>query len=213
MRWLMAQRWERLLFAHWAVDPDRLRGLVPTAVELDTHDGAAWLTVTPHRIAGVRFRGAPALPTLSRMLEVSVRTYVVGRRPGVVFLSLDTDSRVGAWVARQVFGIEYVQRPLSLRESGEAVEFESPRFRVSYAPAGEPFLAEPGTLDHFLVERPCLFTPSGGRVDVDCDPWWLCAADARIGANTMAPAGIELGEPDLIRLCARQEVRLSSLSP
>ena len=161
----MAQRWELLLFAHWPVDPSRVQPHV--GLPLDTHDGEAWLTVTPHRISGVHLRGMPALPRLSMMLEVSIRTYVrAPGRAGVVFLSLDMDSRLGVWAARRLFSVRYDRRPLSLRRSEQWVHFESPRFAARYRPRGETFAPQPGSLDAFLHERDCLFTPDGRRIDV-----------------------------------------------
>ena len=46
----MGQSWERLLFAHWRVEPALLRQLVPRGLGLDLHEGAGWLGVTPFRV-------------------------------------------------------------------------------------------------------------------------------------------------------------------
>ncbi|HLY99856.1 MAG TPA: DUF2071 domain-containing protein, partial [Candidatus Angelobacter sp.] len=37
--WIMRQRWHDLLFAHWVVDSDQLRRLVPAELELDLFQG------------------------------------------------------------------------------------------------------------------------------------------------------------------------------
>ena len=36
--WIMAQRWHDLLFAHWPVDPERLRPMIPEGLTLDCRD-------------------------------------------------------------------------------------------------------------------------------------------------------------------------------
>ena len=64
--WLMGQTWYSLLFAHWAVRPEALRPLVPQPLELDLREGQAWLGVTPFVVGGLRLRGTPPLPRLSR---------------------------------------------------------------------------------------------------------------------------------------------------
>jgi uncharacterized protein YqjF (DUF2071 family) len=144
------------------------------------------------------------------MLEVSIRTYVVGDRPGVLFLSLDTDSRPGRWAARRLFGIEYDLQPLSLLERDGWVDFRSPRFTARYRPYGDSFSAQPGTLDHFLHERPALFAPDGRRIETELEPWVLQHAEAEIHVNEMAPPGLSLGAQALLRYCDRQDVRFGA---
>src|SRR5258708_10205127 len=88
--WVMAQSWHDLLFAHWAVDSERLRALIPDRLEIDSFDGQAWLAVVPFRMSGVRLRGAPAVPWLSAFPELNVRTYVkYGGKPCGWVFSLD----------------------------------------------------------------------------------------------------------------------------
>jgi uncharacterized protein YqjF (DUF2071 family) len=53
-RWLIAQRWRRLLFAHWPVPPERLARFLPSGVEPDVHDGRAWLAIVAFRMVGTR---------------------------------------------------------------------------------------------------------------------------------------------------------------
>ena len=91
----MGQTWEDLLFAHWRVDADALRPLVPDALRLQTHDGAAWLGITPFKISALRLRGTLPLPRVSSFLELNVRTYVTaGGKTGIWFFSLDASSQL-----------------------------------------------------------------------------------------------------------------------
>ena len=57
--WLMAQRWDELLFAHWRYPSEILRPLVPASLELDLYQGAAWVSVVPFTMRGVRAHGTP----------------------------------------------------------------------------------------------------------------------------------------------------------
>ena len=62
-------------------------------LELDTFDSEAWIAVVPFWMSGIRPRGFPAIPGLSRFPELNVRTYVrVQDKPGVYFFSLDAAS-------------------------------------------------------------------------------------------------------------------------
>src|SRR5690606_20213232 len=92
--WVMAQRWQDLLFAHWPLPPAVLSALLPPALELDVYSGQGWLGVVPFRMSGVRLRLLPAVPWLSAFPELNVRTYVRLRdrgveKRGVYFFSLD----------------------------------------------------------------------------------------------------------------------------
>jgi uncharacterized protein YqjF (DUF2071 family) len=57
--WLMRQSWHDLLFAHWVVDVDKLRSRVPSALELETFGGRAWVGIVPFRMSNVAPRGVP----------------------------------------------------------------------------------------------------------------------------------------------------------
>ncbi|MEA2320644.1 MAG: uncharacterized protein QOD81_494, partial [Solirubrobacteraceae bacterium] len=80
-----------------------------------------------------------------------------------------------------------------------------------YRPTGPAAPAEPGTLDHWLVERYCLYTRDRRRrvltADIHHPPWPLRPAEADIRVNTMAePIGVALGEPPLLHYARRQDV-------
>ena len=73
------------------------------------------------------------------------------------------------------------------------------------------FQARPGTLEHFLVERYCLYTVDGDRVrrtDIHHPPWDLQAARAEFAENTMtAAAGVPLPSHEpLLHYAPRQDV-------
>lgn len=173
--WALRMDWADLLFAHWRVAPRDLAPLIPPGLALDTFDGSAWVGVVPFRMEETRPRGVPALPGLSAFPELNVRTYVtVDDRPGVYFLSLDASLRLAVWGARRMFALPYFNARMRC-ETGEdgRVGYASERthrgarearFRGRYGPDGAPFLAEPGTLEHFLTERYALYT--AGRADL-----------------------------------------------
>ena len=63
--WIMTQTWRDLLFAHWPIDADLLRPLVPDSFELDLFEREAWLGIVPFQMSNVSLRGIPALPWVS----------------------------------------------------------------------------------------------------------------------------------------------------
>lgn len=224
----MRQRWHELLFAHWPVDPETIRAAMPPPLRpyLDLYEGRAWIGVVPFWMSGVRFRWTPAIPGLSLFPELNVRTYVrVGDIAGVYFFSLDAASLPAVWGARASYHLPYKYAEMSAvrsfgvigdvppatvpLESGEVGYFSNrldappAEFRARYRGVGEAKTAQPGSLEHFLVERYCLYsaTPEDKllRAHIHHRPWPLQSAQAEIAANTMtASLGVPLeGKPVL----------------
>jgi uncharacterized protein len=220
-RWLLAQTWEDLLFAHWRVSEEALRSVVPRELPLDTFDGSAWIGVTPFVVRGMRARHVPPLPPVSRFPELNVRTYVtVDGLPGIYFLSLDAASWMAVWGARRAFRLPYFRARMVIARGEGGVEYESTRvsrdgepasFEASYRPIGERFVAAPGSLEFFLAERYCLYTfdqrMTVYRTEIHHPPWPMQHAEAEIRRNSMLrPLAIEpQGEP-LLHFARRQDV-------
>jgi uncharacterized protein YqjF (DUF2071 family) len=47
---------------------------VPERLELEEHDGSAWIGLTPFRVTGLRLRGMTPLPFVSSFYELNCRT-------------------------------------------------------------------------------------------------------------------------------------------
>ncbi len=218
--WVMRQSWHDLLFAHWPVAPEVVRGLLPAGLTPDTFDGAAWVGVVPFVMRGVRPRGIPPVPWLSGFPEINVRTYVtVGGKPGVWFWSLDAGNPVAVAIARGIFHLPYFNARFTVATGRDgAISYGSTRgagqgrFAATYRPTGAPARSVPGTLAHFLTERYCLYTTDGrGRLvrgDIRHAAWPLQPAEADIPTNTLAlAAGITLPEqPPLLHFARRLDV-------
>jgi uncharacterized protein YqjF (DUF2071 family) len=209
--WLMAQTWEDLLFAHWPVDAEVVRRLLPDGLSVDERDGSAWLAITPFEISGLRLRGTWPLPRASRFPELNVRTYVTAEdRPGIWFFSLDTSSRLAVEAAQRLFRLPYYHARLRLERSGDRIECDNARrggdrthvFSASYAPAGDVFEPESGSLEYFLTERYCLYAADEQglhRAEIHHPPWRIRPAEASIKLNTMFPEKLDL--PTVEPLC------------
>jgi uncharacterized protein len=214
----MGQTWEDLLFAHWRVPESVLRAQVPDGLDVETHDGAAWLGVTPFRVSGLRLRGMLPLPRLSSFFELNVRTYVVrDDRPGIWFFSLDASSRLAVEAARRIYRLPYFRARIAARPARGGITYDCARieepgraFSGRYAPADGPVEPRPGTLEHFLTERYCLYARDETglyRADIHHEPWPLQVAEAEIELNTMPPEGVELpDEQPVLHFSRRQDV-------
>ena len=155
-----------------------------------------------------------------------MRTYTMLRgKPGIWFFSLDAGSLAAVFGARLTYRLPYFKARMTIapraRDPLPQPVRAGARFEAAYEPTGPARVPAPGTLEHWLTERYCLYTLLGGRVlraEIHHPPWALQPATAAIGANTMAPGRAAVrraaaafrppsGRPDLAaptRLSARQ---------
>lgn len=210
----MKQTWNDLLFAHWPVPAAQLRPLVPQALLLDSFEGRSWVGVVPFWMSGIRARGLPPIPGLSRFPELNVRTYVTYRgKPGVYFFSLDITSRLAVWGARTFYHLPYFHAAMETRQEGERILYfckregagslhspgepgdpslpqpEAAEFFGNYGPTGPARVRDKESLEHFLTARYRLYTTHEKQIyrcDIHHLPWPLQDAEATIERNTMA---------------------------
>ena len=219
--WVQGQTWCDLLFAHWRVPAEQLRRVMPPQLPLDLYDdGSAWLSVTPFVVMGLRLRGTPPLPWVSRFPELNVRTYVeLGGKPGIYFFSLDAARRAAVFAARRTYRLPYFHARMRAERTGDRVEYVSERidssgppaaFRATYGAVGGPV---DDHLARWLAERYCAYTIDEQgrplRVDIHHPPWPLQQAEADIEAQAMADQiGIRLEGAPLVNFSARQDTLL-----
>ena len=179
----MRQTWRDLTFLHWRYDPSVVRPLVPSELELDLYDGAAWVGLVPFLITGLTHTRAPVVPWLSNFPETNVRTYVVDRtgRGGVWFFSLDA-ARLGAVIgARLSYALPYFWARMTVRSDDAGTHYASTRM---HGPKAESdILVRPGEaiaaaseLERFLTARYRLYARRGGRLleaGIEHEPWPL----------------------------------------
>ncbi len=222
--WSWSQSWLDLAFLHWRLPADRLRPLLPAGLELETFDGTAWIGVVPFRMR-IRPRFVPPVPRLGFFPEINVRTYVrAGDKPGVWFLSLDARNPLAVWAARRFFHLPYHRARMKAGLEPDGVRYASRRvhgeavFHARYRPTSAVYEAAPGTLDHFLTERYCLYAsgPRGLlRIDVHHAPWPLQKAELELESSSMLePLGLESPrDPPLLHFARRIDVALWSPRP
>jgi uncharacterized protein len=223
---VMFQRWHDLLFMHWPVPVDILRPQIPSALEIDTFEGRAWLAVVPFRMSHIHPRGLFPVPWLSAFPELNVRTYVTkDGKPGVWFFSLDAANPVAVSIARNWFKLPYFNAEMKCAEKGKDIYYSSHRthknapscaFIAEYKPVANVVIPKVGSLEYFLTARYCLYTTDKGgnlyRGEIDHEPWPLQVAHTDVEVNTMAePIGVTLQGQPLLHFSKRLDVKVWGL--
>jgi uncharacterized protein len=202
--WRWRQSWNDLLFVHYLCPKKKLRHLVPESLTLQEFNGECWIGIIPLKMDAVTMRPFPAIPRVSYFLELNVRLYVEFEgKSGVYFLSLDATNPLAVWLGKYLFHLPYKHADIEFKKENDKRFFHSRRkegedqseFSLTYSPTSEIFEAKPGTLEHFLTERYCLYTQTQKglfRGNVHHIPWPLQKSKAEVFSNTILP--FQLGE-------------------
>lgn len=218
------QRWRDLAFVHWEVPVAALRPHVPARLELDTWEGRAFLGLVPFAMRDIRPSWLPR-PMAQDFLETNLRTYVHqgGREPGVWFFSLEASSWLAVIAARLGWALPYHHARMSMVREGERLDYATERRRdgaralVSWTPGRRLGASEPGTVEHFLLERYVLYAERGGRLYRGRvhHPAYVArtATLHRMEETLAAAAGLPglAGEPAFVHACDGVDVEMFGL--
>ncbi|MBW8348799.1 DUF2071 domain-containing protein [Bacillus sp. IITD106] len=195
--WIMRQKWRDVLFMHLPIKPEKLQPYIPSAIEIDTFDGYAWLGVVVFKIDGIYPRGFPPVSIRPAFPEINLRTYVrCNDKPGIYFLSLDVDDWTSYTLAKRWLHVPYHPAKISIQKKKQSYQFESIRNRNnqiickgSYTPLSGIYYPENMTLDHWLTERYCFFSNDIKSniycLDIHHTPWPLQKAVSDIYTNKL----------------------------
>lgn len=199
------QGWYDVLFAHWAVPPERVAPLLPEHTRPDVLGGTTYVGLVAFRVPFTTAAGIP----VGGFGEVNVRLYSVdgyGRR-GVVFLSMDADSAHNVLAARALVGVPYMWSDVSLYAGGDGVRAGAVRRRLPLGGARGRWRATVGErveresrLERFVTARWGLHTRRAGRtwwIGVDHPRWPLFRAHSwAYEGDLLRAAGVRVDDPE-----------------
>jgi len=112
----LTAEWRHLAMLNYEVDPAILRGRVPDGCELDFRFGRTFVSVVGFQFLRTRVLGVP-FPFHRNFEEVNLRFYVRRQvdgawRRGVVFVKELVPRAAIAFVARRIYGENYVALPM-----------------------------------------------------------------------------------------------------
>jgi uncharacterized protein YqjF (DUF2071 family) len=126
--WITKQRWESLYFLHFGGNAEFIRRVLPAQLELDESQGLGILSIVPFRMTKVQFPFLPALPGVSNLWELNLRTYVKYKgQSGIYFFTLESDNPLATWVANRFFHLPYRNAKMRAVHSASRLEFQHSR--------------------------------------------------------------------------------------
>jgi uncharacterized protein YqjF (DUF2071 family) len=207
----LVQEWRNLTFMHWEVEPEVLMPHIPKGLEIDLFQGKAYVGTIPFVMKNVRPRMLPSLPGVSTFPEFNIRTYVTKNgKPGVLFITLDAQSRITCWHAPRSYGLPYRYAKCKLNASNEKYSWKSRRtsdgveLEGECEIHGESRVAEKNSLEYFLFERYSLYTEHRGKLHMAYTlhaPWVFKDGNVKITKNTLTESyglGIDVINPHYV---------------
>ena len=207
----LVQEWRNLTFMHWEVEPEVLMPHIPKGLEIDLFQGKAYVGTIPFVMKNVRPRMLPSLPGVSTFPEFNIRTYVTKNgKPGVLFITLDAQSRITCWHAPRSYGLPYRYAKCKLNASNEKYSWKSRRtsdgveLEGECEIHGESRIAEKNSLEYFLFERYSLYTEHRGKLHMAYTlhaPWVFKDGNVKITKNTLTESyglGIDVINPHYV---------------
>jgi len=166
-RVFLTAQWRHLVMLNYAIDPHVLYPYVPRNTELDTWNGTTYVSLVGFRFLDTRLKRI-AIPFHRHFEEINLRFYVRtetpdGIRRGVVFIREVVPRRAIAWIARWVYGENYVACPvrsdIDLADNGGASRItydwkhEGSWLTIGATFAGDASLPVAGSEEEFITEH------------------------------------------------------------
>jgi uncharacterized protein len=111
----LSARWENLIMANYAVNPEVLIPYLPKGVELDFYDGKAMVSLVGFMFIKTSLFRIP-IPLMGTFEEVNLRFYVKRIdgdeiKRGVVFINETVPYKPVAWIANKLYKEHYIAIP------------------------------------------------------------------------------------------------------
>ncbi len=111
----LSARWENLIMANYAVDPEVLKPYLPNGVELDMYKHKAYVSLVGFMFKKTSLFQIP-IPFLGTFEEINLRFYVkrvdgTSVKRGVVFINETVPYKMVAWLANKLYKEHYTVIP------------------------------------------------------------------------------------------------------
>lgn len=161
----LSARWENLIMANYAVNPDLLAPYLPKGVELDFYNNKTYVSLVGFMFKKTRLFNIP-IPFLGTFEEINLRFYVkraIGNsvKRGVVFINETVPYKPVAWLANKLYKEHYIAIPtkneIDITTHSKNIKYqwkinkEWNHIAVNAAKENEAML--PGSVEEFIFEH------------------------------------------------------------
>jgi len=203
--WFAQQSWVHTLFMHWPVTPESLEAYIPKALNIDTFDGSAWISIVTFHAEDSRLRLSPKWTSLDPVAQINVRTYVTypgSNERGVYFFTIHIQHLTAALGAKTLFKLPFCYAQTMMQEiSDNTVEVRAEDagkllFEATYTPLMDQVVKS--ELGAYLAERYCIWNVKGDQVikiPIKHQRWDLYQVDVTIPHNEVLPLDVGSSNP------------------
>ena len=161
----LSARWENLIMANYAVNPDVLKSFLPKGVELDLFENKAYVSLVGFMFKKTSLFNIP-IPLLGTFEEINLRFYVKrvegdNVKRGVVFINETVPYKIVAWLANKLYKEHYIAIPtkneIDITDFSKSIKYEWKinniwnHIAVNTAKESEPMLQ--GSVEEFIFEH------------------------------------------------------------
>lgn len=211
--WKYYQQWHNTTFLHWSMRAEKIAGLLPPGLQLDTFEGNAWVSLVEFEVQKMKAYYLPPFPYISNFREINVRTYVIHKGiRGIYLFSIETDKIIEVLLTRTFIGLPY-EKSL-IKKSSDKVQsvnnYHNYFLDYSVTPVGLSTVKS--KLDYWLTERHCLYNCQNNKLyrhDIHHKEWELEEVDISISDINYDFKNFSLNiNPDKIHFSKKLEVLL-----
>jgi uncharacterized protein YqjF (DUF2071 family) len=153
----LTAQWRDLALLNYRVDPSLLLPYLPWGVELDLWEDRAYVSLVGFRFLDTRIWGAP-IPFHRNFEEANLRFYVRrGERRGVTFIREIVPRRAIAFLARTLYGENYIALPMRHSVDDDSAFYGWQRraawSAIRMSLRGEPRPLRPASHEEFIAEH------------------------------------------------------------
>lgn len=183
--WKYYQEWHNVVMMHWSVVPEILRELLPKGLDLDLHNGKAWISLISFSVKNLRHRFFPVFASIPEFEEINLRTYVIrDGKPGIYIFSAETQKRLIVVLTRIFVGIPYIKSDIDRIGNCLIAENDERNFRLTQQVMPKNPITIKMDIDYWLTERYCLYVLRKNKLyrhDIHHREWKLNKTDISLG--------------------------------
>ena len=161
----LSARWENLIMANYAVDPEVLKRYLPNGVELDCYNNKTYVSLVGFMFKHTSLFNIP-IPFFGTFEEINLRFYVKRVegdtvKRGVVFINETVPYKSVAWLANKLYKEHYMAIPtknlIDISNSTKRIRYEW-KINKSWNHLAVNAVAEkekmlPGSIEEFIFEH------------------------------------------------------------